>query len=95
MAYKIGTTIVIDDSGNIDWARITGAPTIGDILGVTVANAAPSGGQSFGTLFRTTSQNCACSYNCYVTDLAGGGTTGTVTITANRGSFNCNCACRC
>ena len=29
MAYKVGTTIVIDDSGNVDWSRIANKPAIG------------------------------------------------------------------
>lgn len=29
MAYKVNGTTVIDDSGNIDWARISGAPAPG------------------------------------------------------------------
>ena len=38
MAYKVGTTIVIDDSGNVDWSRIANKPAIGtgDITAVTV-----------------------------------------------------------
>jgi hypothetical protein len=39
--------------------------------------------------------NCACTANCYVASLSGGGTTGAVSVTANRAYFNCNCACRC
>ena len=43
MAYKVGTTIVIDDSGNVDWSRIANKPAIGtgDITAVTVANGTP------------------------------------------------------
>ena len=26
MAYKVGTTIVIDDEGFVPWSRISGAP---------------------------------------------------------------------
>ena len=29
MAYKVGTTIVIDDTGYVPWARISGAPAAG------------------------------------------------------------------
>ena len=29
MAYKVGTTIVIDDSGNVDWSRIANKPAAG------------------------------------------------------------------
>lgn len=101
MAYKIGTTVVIDDSGNIPWSLISGKPTIGDLTGVSVANGtATDPTQSvygFGTVNTKYAGSIAfpTSYNCYVTSLSGGGTSGTVTITANRRTFNCNCQCRC
>ncbi len=40
MAYKVGTTIVIDDSGNVDWSRISNKPAIGagTITGVSLSN---------------------------------------------------------
>ena len=43
MAYKVGTTIVIDDSGNVDWSRIANKPAIGtgDISVGTVGNTRP------------------------------------------------------
>jgi hypothetical protein len=95
MAYKVGTTIVIDDSGNVDWSRIANKPAIGtgDIDAVTVVNGTPSASATVsGTI-----SGFAGSYvgNCYVESLSGGGTTGAVTITANRKTFNCNCNCRC
>jgi hypothetical protein len=95
MAYKVGTTIVIDDSGNVDWSRIANKPAIGtgDITSVTVVNDAPSAGaQVSGSLIPSAG---AYVGNCYVESLSGGGTTGAVTITANRKTFNCNCNCRC
>jgi hypothetical protein len=97
MAYKVGTTIVIDDSGNVDWSRITNKPVIGagDITSVGVVNGGPGSGQSLGGLLSANGGNCACTSNCYVTSLSGGGTTGAVSITANRAYFNCNCNCRC
>lgn len=101
MAYKIGTTVVIDDSGNIPWSLITGKPTIGDLAGVSVANGTPTDPTQsvYGTgVFNTNTTGSALfpnSYNCYVNSLSGGGTSGTVTITANRRTFNCNCQCRC
>jgi hypothetical protein len=44
MAYKVGTTIVIDDSGFVDWSRIANKPAIGtgDVTGVTVVNGTPT-----------------------------------------------------
>ena len=29
MAYKVGTTIVIDDTGYVPWDRISGTPAVG------------------------------------------------------------------
>ncbi len=95
MAYKVGTTIVIDDTGFVDWSRIANKPVIGtgDINAVTVVNGTPSAGATVsGTI-----SGFAGAYvgNCSVESLSGGGTTGAVTITANRKTFNCNCNCRC
>ena len=46
MAYKVGTIIVIDDSGQVDWSRIKNKPAIGagDITSVAVGNGNPIGG---------------------------------------------------
>jgi len=109
MAYKVGTTIVIDDSGNVDWSRISNKPAIGagDITSVGISNGTPASGVKFVrndyqittySVFaanRTTTGNCNCTANCYVESLSGGGTSGAVTITANRKYFNCNCNCNC
>jgi hypothetical protein len=91
MAYKVGTTVVIDDSGLVDWARIANKPSIGNgtITAVSVANAAPSSGININNA------GSNCSANCYVDSLSGGGTTGAVTVTAVRRTFNCACQCRC
>lgn len=96
MAYMVGTTIVIDDTGFVDWSRITNKPAIGsgDVTGVSVSNTTPTSGQSLGTLLHSRTSN-ACTSNCYIASLSGGGSSGAVTITANRQFFNCNCACRC
>lgn len=92
MAYKVGTTIVIDDSGNVDWSRIANKPVIGtgDITSVTVTNGAPSGGANIS--YSTTAPYVG---NCYVESISGGGTAGDVTVTSVRRQFNCNCNCRC
>lgn len=100
MAYKVGTTIVIDDSGNVDWSRIANKPTIGtgDITDVSVVNttpAAPVSGSFGAVLDLSGSASNNCVYNCYVESLSGGGSTGAITITANRKYVNCNCNCRC
>ena len=95
MAYKVGTTIVIDDSGNVDWSRIANKPAIGsgDVTGVSVSNTTPSSGVFVHT--GAPPSNCNCAANCYIESLSGGGTAGDVTITANRRTFNCNCNCNC
>ena len=97
MAYKVGTTIVIDDSGNVDWSRIANKPAIGagDITAVSVSNTTPTSGQSLSGLLYQSCGGGACTSNCYVGSLSGGGSTGAVTITGNRQFFNCNCNCRC
>lgn len=96
MAYKVGTTIVIDDSGIVDWSRIGNKPVIGagDITSVTVENSALTAGVS-AVGSQTVGNTGNYSYNCYVESLSGGGTTGDVTVTAVRKYFNCNCNCRC
>ena len=97
MAYKVGTTIVIDDSGFVDWSRIANKPAIGagDITSVAVQNGGTSSGVNVALAMFSSGGNCNCTANCYVTSLSGGGATGDVSITANRSYFNCNCACRC
>ena len=93
MAYKVGTTIVIDDTGFVDWARIANKPAIGagTVTDVTVVNGTPTAGINTGD--RGVVSNL--SANCYVESLSGGGAGASLTITANRKTFNCNCACRC
>ena len=49
MAYKVGTTIVIDDSGTVDWSRIANKPAIGTgtITAVSLSNGAPISGGTY------------------------------------------------
>ena len=93
MAYKVGTTIVIDDSGNVDWSRIANKPAAG-VAEVSVGNTSPSGG-IFLTHSLGQQWNCNCVQNCYVESLTGGGSSGIVSVSAVRRSFNCNCNCNC
>lgn len=97
MAYRVGTTIVIDDSGFVDWSRIANKPVFGDgdITSVVVVNGAPNTAVTGNVIPSVQGANCACTANCYVTSLSGGGSAGAVSITANRAYFNCNCNCRC
>ena len=92
MAYKVGTTIVIDDSGNVDWSRIANKPTIGagTLTSVTVVNGTPG-----APVFSINANQYNGVSNCIVSGLTGGGTSGDITITATRSYINCNCNCRC
>ncbi|CUH60216.1 hypothetical protein THS5294_01505 [Thalassobacter stenotrophicus] len=94
MAYKVGSTIVISDSGTIDWSRISGKPAIGagDITSVSVSNGNSGSGVRIPQHYNS---NCNCTPNCYVESLSGGGTSGAVTVSTVRKYFNCNCNCRC
>jgi len=44
MAYEVGTTIVIDDTGFVDWSRITNKPAIGSDLPLVFHPAATGAG---------------------------------------------------
>ena len=110
MAYLVGATTVIDASGNVPWARITGAPSsgVGNIVTVNTSNGTPASGVGFyntgfsgsPTAFKpslTGSVGSAsnCVANCYVESISGSGTSGTVTVASARKQFNCNCNCAC
>ena len=94
MAYKVGTTIVIDDSGTVDWSRIGNKPAIGTgtITSVGVVNTTPTAGAFLTGSIRGGPTIVA---NCYVESLTGGGASGAVAISAVTRGFNCNCNCRC
>jgi len=96
MAYKVGSTIVISDSGTVDWSRIANKPAIGvgDITAVNVSNGNSGSGPGRAVLTNG-GGNCNCTPNCYVESLSGGGTSGAVTVSTVRKYFNCNCNCRC
>ncbi len=95
MAYLVGATTVIDASGNVPWARITGAPSsgVGNIVTVNTSNDTPASGQK-ATMIGIF-PNCNCVSNCYVESISGSGTSGTVTVASARKYFNCNCNCDC
>jgi len=107
MAYKVNSTTVIDNNGNVDWARISNKPTIGsgDITNVSVANSgigncvyfASQGYERGVTNYPNGGGqgNCNCVVNCYVESLQGGASSGSATITSNRKRYNCNCNCNC
>ena len=96
MAYKVGSTTVISNSGTIDWSRITNTPAGGDITAVSVSNGNPASAPGlWPRVYFSGGGNCNCTTNCAVNSLSGGGTSGAVTISSNRNYFNCNCNCRC
>jgi hypothetical protein len=94
MAYLVGATTVIDASGNVPWARITGAPSsgVGNIVTVNTSNGTPASGVN---VLSGSAQSSNCTANCYVESISGSGTSGTVTVASARKSFNCNCNCQC
>ena len=94
MAYLVGATTVIDASGNVPWARITGSPSIGvgNIVTVNTSNDTPATGVN---VLSGSIQSSNCAANCYVESISGSGTSGTVTVASARKYFNCNCNCDC
>ena len=65
MAYLVGATTVIDASGNVPWARITGAPSsgVGNIVTVNTSNGTPASGVN---VLSGSAQSSNCTANCYV-----------------------------
>ncbi len=49
MAYKVGSTTVIDDSGQIDWSRIVNAPASDTLATIAAASAGGVGTYVFAT----------------------------------------------
>ena len=64
MAYKVGTTIVIDDQGFVPWSRISGAPAAGLVPGEYTQTAAEYKIVGSGNIVSTTKVN---DYNVTVT----------------------------
>jgi hypothetical protein len=90
MAYKVGTTIVIDNSGNVDWNRLANKPAfipIGQNLTLQTGRVISTSGS--GTTQTDTvvgmEYTSSTTYRPLVTR---------VLTTANCTS-NCNCNCRC
>lgn len=72
MAFKINTTTIFDDSGNIDWSIITDRPqyvstfvstTLGDGAAGTTAYSV-NVAYSAGTLTIWFNSNCNCNCDC-------------------------------
>jgi hypothetical protein len=86
MAYKVGSTIVIDNNGYVPYSRVSGAPAagmpyttytkVGDVTSYTGSGVFLSGATLTGMTFNTSNQwyynYTRTYYNC-----------------------NCNCECRC
>jgi hypothetical protein len=49
MAYKVGSTTVIDDNGQVDWSRIVNAPASNTLAAIAAASAAVVGTYVFAT----------------------------------------------
>jgi hypothetical protein len=85
MAYKVGSTTVIDDSGNVPWARITGVPaSSGLIVGVYTKGADVYTNAGSGSILQSTAQqglefdSTSAYHEFYL-----------------RTYTNCNCNCNC
>ncbi len=49
MAYKVGSTTIIDDNGQIDWSRIVNAPASDTLAVIAAASAGGVGTHVFAT----------------------------------------------
>lgn len=83
MAYKVGTTIVIDDSGKVDWSRIANAPAAGLPAGEFTKTAVEYHDSGTGNIVSTVYKGIELQ-----TDL-------TYHDVYNRTYYNCNCNCNC
>lgn len=54
MAYKVGTTTVIDDTGKIDWSRIANAPSTSPMSAIAAASAGGIGTYVFAGIYGST-----------------------------------------
>jgi len=86
MAYKVGTTIVIDDTGFVPWARISGAPAAGLPPGEYTKTAAEYKVSGSGSLISTTFIGLE-----FQSDL----TYHEIYLRTYQPATNCNCACYC
>ncbi len=85
MAYKVSTTIVIDDQGFVPWSRISGAPAAGLPPGEYTKTAAEYKVVGVGNISSTAYlgveyQPDMTFHDVYVTTYS---------------NCNCNCNCRC
>jgi len=85
MAYKVGSTIVIDDTGNIPWARIAGAPAASGLIvgeytrGAHEYKTAGAGDTLQSTVFQGLQFDSTSAYHEFYL----------------RTYVNCNCNCNC
>ena len=68
MTYKVGSTTVIDSEGNINWARISGKPSIPD-QGLTTLDAvhAGNGATTSNRISLTVTKNSTTKYTLTLT----------------------------
>jgi hypothetical protein len=89
MAYKVGSTTVIDDSGNVPWSRITGAPAAGLTAGEYTKTATETQTQGSGNIVSTSYKGIEFMSNLTYHDV-------NVTTYSNCNCVsNCNCNCYC
>ncbi len=86
MAYKVGTTIVIDHAGSVPWARISGAPAAGLAAGEYTKTATEYKVSGSGNLVSTTFiglefQSAMTYHDIY--------------LRTSQPATNCNCPCYC
>lgn len=87
MAYKVGTTIVIDDTGYVPWARISGAPAAGLVPGEYTKTAAEYQNVGAGDLVTTSYKGLEFQSDMTYHDV--------YLRTYTNCNCNCDCACYC
>jgi len=85
MAYKVGTTIVIDDSGKVPWSRISGAPAAGLPAGEYTKTATETQSTGSGNIVSTTFKGLEFQSDLTYHEI----------VLKTYTNCNCNCACDC
>ena len=85
MAYKVGTTIVIDDQGFVPWSRISGAPAAGLVPGEYTQTAAEYKIVGSGNILSTSYLGVEYQADMTFHDV----------YVRTYSNCNCNCNCRC
>ena len=85
MAYKVGTTIVIDDTGQVPWARISGAPAAGLPAGEYTKTATEYKATGSGNIVSTSFKGLEFQSDMTYHDV----------YLRSYTNCNCNCDCQC